>query len=358
MSGFTTAHDPTPRIAIVSDSRFAAHEPLGFHPERPRRLEAALTGAANAMKIGESTAISVVSREASLHELTRVHDPTWLERLQASLAGPAGYLDSDTYFNAATREAAWLASGSACALVESQFKNESDVTFLFARPPGHHAMRARAMGFCVLNHVAVAAAHALTLGAKKVAIVDWDVHHGNGTQDILYRNPAVLFISMHESPMFPDTGYVRETGEDDGRGTTVNVPLPGGCDGGAYAKVFDRIVLPILREAAPDLILVSAGFDAHTNDPIATMLLQRSDYRWMAAQLQTVARESARGRLGLVFEGGYDLTAVEESVEDTLLGLIHPGSAVQPKITAQSSGADAVIRAVQRAHGPFWQCLR
>ncbi len=346
------------RLAVLSHPRFHAHAPPGFHPERPRRLEAAELGAQRAAATPGVRPVHVPLREATREELERAHDPAWLDRLERTLAGPAGYLDPDTYFNDATRDAAWLAAGSACSLVEALARDEADLGVLLARPPGHHATRNRAMGFCVLNSVAVAAAHALTLGFKRVAVVDWDVHHGNGTQDIFYNHPGVLFVSLHESPTYPDTGYVHETGGAAAPGMTVNLPLPSGCDGGAYALAFERVVLPVLCEAAPDLVLISAGYDAHAQDPLASMLLERGDYRWMAASLRDVAHLSAGGRVGVILEGGYDLTALEQSVEDTLLGLVDPSSAVRPKTTPQSRSADAVIRAVERAHKGFWTSLR
>jgi acetoin utilization deacetylase AcuC-like enzyme len=345
-------------LAVLSHPRFIEHCPPGFHPERPRRLEAAELGARRALEALGRTGVHVPLREATREELERVHDGAWLDRLERTLEGPAGYLDADTYFNASTRGAAWLAAGSACALVESLLSGAVDVGMLLARPPGHHATRTRAMGFCVLNNVAVAAAHALSLGASRVAIVDWDVHHGNGTQDIFYDHPGVLFVSLHESPAYPDTGYVHETGGPRAPGMTVNLPLPSGCDGGAYVTAFERVVLPVLTEAAPDLVLISAGYDAHTRDPLATMLLERGDYGWMAARLADVARASAKGRVGVLLEGGYDLSALEEGVEDTLLGLANPSAPPRPQETSQSRSADAVVRAVERAQRPFWSSLR
>ncbi len=187
------------------------------------------------------------------------------------------------------------------------------------------------MGYCVLNNVAVAAAHALSLGARRVAVIDWDVHHGNGTQDIFYNHPGVLFFSLHESPAYPDTGHIHETGGPDAQGMTVNLPLPSGSDGGAYAMAFERVIIPILAEAAPDLILISAGYDAHTRDPLATMLLKRGDYRWMAARLREVALASAGGRVGVLLEGGYDLGGARRSVEDTLHGLDRPVVGAAPR---------------------------
>jgi len=358
-SGQDRGEAAPPTVALLSDPRFAAHESPDLHFEQPRRLDAALAGARAALAAHGLPQVPIAPREASALEITRVHDPAWVERLLHVLEGPAGYLDPDTYYNAATREAAWFAAGSACAMVEALRDGVVDIAALFARPPGHHATRSRAMGFCVLNTVAIAAAHALSLGFRRVAVVDWDVHHGNGTQEIFYHHPGVLFVSLHESPAYPNTGYAQETGGGDAQGMTVNLPLPAGTDGGGYAVAFERVVLPIVAEAAPDLLLISAGYDAHVNDPLGSMLLQRSDYRWMAARLREVALASGAGRVGMVLEGGYDLIALETSVEDTLHGLIDPASArTRPVATTHSMGAEQVSRTVARLHSGWWRSLR
>jgi acetoin utilization deacetylase AcuC-like enzyme len=182
------------------------------------------------------------------------------------------------------------------------------------------------------------------------------VHHGNGTQDIFYHDPSVLFVSLHESPLYPDSGFAQEVGDGDGRGATVNVPLPAGSDGGAYALAFERVVLPILQQWAPDLVLVSAGFDAHARDPLANMLLEDHDYRWMAARLREVAKASARGRVGLFLEGGYDLGALERSVEASVLGLVTPSPRKHPRARDEASTEAALYRVVA-AQRPYWKGL-
>jgi acetoin utilization deacetylase AcuC-like enzyme len=344
------------RMIAFTDPRFAAHAPLGFHPERPERMESAERGLARVTAPALQRAQGV-PRDATRAELSCVHGERYLDKLESVLLDRgAGFLDGDTYYGPHSRKAAWLAAGSGCALVEALLADEADVGVLLARPPGHHATRDRAMGFCLLNNVAVAAAHARSLGAQRVAVVDWDVHHGNGTQDIFYRDPSVLFVSLHESPLYPDSGFAQEVGDGDARGTTVNVPLPAGSDGGAYALAFERVVLPILQQWSPDLLLISAGFDAHARDPLANMLLEDHDYRWMAGRLREVAQASAKGRVGLFLEGGYDLGALERSVEAAVLGLVAPSPRKHPRARDEASTEASLYRVVA-AQRPFWKGL-
>jgi len=343
------------RLAVFHDPRFAAHAPIGHHPERPRRLDAAVAGAARVQGPG----ILRTDRTARLVDRARLeaaHTPAYLDRLDTVLAQGHGYLDPDTFFSEGTHTAAWLAAGAACDLVDTLVDGQADVAALLARPPGHHATADRAMGFCVLNNVAVAAHHALARGLRRVAIVDWDVHHGNGTQAIFANTPGVLFFSVHESPLYPNSGYAHEVGEGDGRGWTVNVPLPPGSGGIAYRHVFERVLLPILDESQPELVLISAGFDAHARDPIANMHLDDDDYAWMASRVRE-ASTSARGRVGLFLEGGYDLHALEFGVENALRGLVAPApDAFMPR--GEDPSAAFALHAVLEAQRPYWASLR
>ncbi|CAN5557598.1 hypothetical protein BH09MYX1_BH09MYX1_14180 [soil metagenome] len=219
--------------------------------------------------------------------------------------------------------AAKLAAGSTAAMVERILAATTDDErrgVALPRPPGHHALPERAMGFCLLNNVAVAAAHARALGAPRVAIVDFDVHHGNGTQEMFYRDPSVLYVSLHQFPFYPGTGSAEEIGEGDARGTTVNVPLGAGSGDSEYHAAFDRVVLPVLEQFAPTLVLVSAGFDAAARDPLAEMRLSPAAFGYMTQELRRLADKTAEGRLGLVLEGGYDLVALEEGLRAALQG--------------------------------------
>ncbi|MDB4930495.1 MAG: Acetylspermidine deacetylase [Myxococcaceae bacterium] len=351
---------PAPKVPLTiwTDPRFQSHQSSGYHPERPARLDAALRGA-RAVVAEARGAERAVAHPATREALERVHSAAHLDRLDAAAAkGARVQLDPDTYFGPGSLEAATLAAGGAVAMVDAIVGGGVDLGMLLARPPGHHAMRDRAMGFCLLNNVAVAAAHARALGARRVAIVDWDVHHGNGTQDIFSRDPTVLFVSLHQAPLYPDSGWVGEVGEGDGAGFTLNLPFPAAGDGALYAAAFARVVLPVLDEYRPDLILVSAGYDGHARDPLASMLLRDGDYAWMAARLREAAGRLCGGRIGFCLEGGYDLGALEEGVAATLRGALDPAAHPTPSSEAPPPAAERIIDGVVRAAAPWWRCLR
>jgi len=311
---------------LVDDPRFDRHAPIGHHPERPERLTAARAGVARAAARFER----VTPRAATDAELARVHDPRFVERL-ADLSGREGYLDPDTYVSAQSVDVARLAAGSLVAMVDAMIDGPLGKGVALLRPPGHHARPSRAMGFCLLNNIAVAAAHARSRGLERVAIVDWDVHHGNGTQEMFWRDPHVLYVSLHQSPFYPGTGNADEVGEGDGRGYCVNVPLAAGGGDGVYASAFERIVLPVVEAYAPELVLVSAGFDASERDPLAQMCLSPAAFGWMARELGRLADGSANGRMALVLEGGYDLVALEAGMRSAIEGMLSGRSADLPR---------------------------
>lgn len=299
-------------VLVIDDPRFDRHASAGYHPERPERLAAARAALART----RARTRAVAARAASDDELARVHAPAYVEWL-AKQDG-ASYVDPDTYLAPGSPEAARLAAGGACALVDALLAGEARRGIALVRPPGHHARRDQAMGFCLLNNVAVAAAHARARGLARVAIVDWDVHHGNGTQDIFWRDPSVLYASLHQFPFYPGTGALDERGEADGTGATLNVPLSAGADDAVYRSAFERVVVPALEEFRPDLVLVSAGYDASARDPLAEMHLEPRAFGWMTRALTAVAERSAAGRIALVLEGGYDLVALEAGLVASL----------------------------------------
>ncbi|MDP9152582.1 MAG: histone deacetylase [Myxococcota bacterium] len=327
-----------PRALLIDDPRFDRHIPIGHHPERPQRLTAA-----RAALSGSGVAFDrVEGRMATDEELGRVHDPGFLHQL-SQLRGREGQLDPDTYVSPGSVDVAHLAAGSLLALVDAMMDGAMDETVdetvggsestsraqprpakgvALLRPPGHHARPAQAMGFCLLNHVAVAAAHARARGLGRVAIVDWDVHHGNGTQEMFWREPGVLYVSTHQFPFYPGTGDVDETGDGEGKGYSVNIPLSAGAGDAAYRAAFERVVLPVVASYAPELILVSAGFDAAERDPLAQMELSADAFGWMARELARIADDSAGGRMALVLEGGYDLVALEAGMKSAIRGML------------------------------------
>lgn len=313
----------SPALYLAFDPLFFEHRSRGYHPERPERLEAARRGVSRVEGAGVRI-VPLAPRDATDEEILRAHDEAYLAEL-SRLAGHHAALDADTYLSPSSPAAARRAAGGAVALAEALIDagpEDPRQGAALLRPPGHHATRDQGMGFCLLNNVAIAAYAALAKGLSRVAIVDWDVHHGNGTQYIFWSEDRVQFISLHESPLYPGTGLAREIGEGKGRGFTVNLPLPPSSNDAVYRLAFEEVVLPALHRYQPELILVSAGFDAHARDPLASMLLTEVGYGWMARALREVADAYAGGRLGLVLEGGYDLTAIETAMEASILGAL------------------------------------
>jgi acetoin utilization deacetylase AcuC-like enzyme len=300
----------------------------------------------------------VAPRAATREHLARVHDEAYIQRISET-AGQAVALDADTYTSPESYEIALLAAGAAVDAVERALAGTHTATFALVRPPGHHAERSRAMGFCLFNNVAVAAAHARTLGAARVAIVDFDVHHGNGTQHIFERDPSILYVSTHQYPYYPGTGAAGEVGAGEGTGFTVNVPLESGAVDTDYQLVFDEVILPVLRQFKPDLLLVSAGFDAHERDPLATMRLTSESFGAMTAALRGVADESCNGRIALVTEGGYDLQALASSIDQTVGALAAPSNPSSgppwPAAAVASNRGRTAAALVKRAIAPFWK---
>ena len=297
------------------------HEMPAGHPERPDRLRAihhALSDAAFA------TLVRRDAPEATLEALTLAHPAPWVDALVA--AAPAVglvHVDADTVMSPGTLEAARRAAGAAMAAVDAVFAGDAANAFVAMRPPGHHAEKSRAMGFCFFNTAAIAARHAQRAhGAERVAIVDFDVHHGNGTQDIFWDDKTVLYASTHEMPLYPGTGRASERGEHD---TIVNVPLVSGADGDAFRAALEAAVLPRIDAFRPDLLVISAGFDAHWRDPLASLRLKEEDFAWATARLMDLADKHAGGRVVSVLEGGYDLQGLSASVAAhvaTLMGQI------------------------------------
>ena len=307
------------RALLLDDARFDQHAPLAYHPERPERLAAARAAARSAE--ADVAWERVPAREATADEIGRVHEGRYTERLE-KLRGEEAYLDPDTYVVPGSIAAARLAAGGLVDLVGAVLDGRADKGLALVRPPGHHARPGQAMGFCLINNVAVAAAYARARGVSRVAVVDWDVHHGNGTQEMFYRDASVLYASTHQYPFYPGTGAVNEIGEGAGRGFTVNVPLSAGGGDAMYRGAFERVLVPVLDEYEPELVLVSAGFDPAERDPLAQMDVSTEAFGWMARALAGVAERHAKGRAILVLEGGYDLPSLEAGLLASVRGLV------------------------------------
>jgi acetoin utilization deacetylase AcuC-like enzyme len=338
-------------VILISSERFAEHQTPPGHPERPERAEV-MDVVANRWR---AKGVEVVApRAATREQLARVHDAEYL-RCISETAGQALALDPDTYTSPESCEIALLAAGAVVDGVERVMGGSHRAAFALVRPPGHHAERERAMGFCVYNNVAVAAAHARAQGAGKVAIVDYDVHHGNGTQHIFETDPDVLYISAHQHPYYPGTGGAGEIGRGRAEGFTVNVPLEVGAVDEDYQHVFDEIVVPVLREFEPDLLLISAGFDAHERDPLAGMRLTTPSFGAMTMALRRVAEECCMGRIVAVTEGGYDLQAFAASLDAAIDALASPlAEPVWPSSGIDSTRGSAAVDACRDSLAAFW----
>ncbi len=304
------------KFAIIADPIFLSHATPVGHPERARRLAVLL---ADMDALNDHRVVRLKALPADWQWITRVHSRRLLEALRASSGKASTQFDPDTWAGPESLKAALHAAGSCVQLVEKVVAGEFNSAFALVRPPGHHAERDRAMGFCLINNIAVAAERALALpGVKRVAIVDYDVHHGNGTQDIFEARGDVLYLSIHQHPLYPGTGSFRENGVGDGRGRTVNFPAPAGMGNHFYASLMDELVVPILTRYKPDLVLASAGFDAHRDDPLASMELDARGYAYIASRLNSLAAQVCGGRVIYVLEGGYHLEALRESVMATV----------------------------------------
>ena len=335
-------------MRLIGSGRFEEHVTPPGHPER---MERARIFTAVADRWSKAGAASVEPRPARREELARVHDASYLDEIAAT-AGRAVRLDADTYTSPESVEIAALAAGAAVQAAEHALAH-GEAACALVRPPGHHAERDRAMGFCLYNNIAVAAAAARARGTDRVAIVDIDVHHGNGSQWMFYDDPAVLYVSSHQYPFYPGTGAAHETGTGAGKGYTVNVPLEAGATDADYLLAYTAIFLPVLEQFRPALTLISAGFDAHERDPLASMRMSTEGFGAIVGGLASVARR--HGSLALVTEGGYDLTALEESLDASLTAIQGTGTEVAASQSATAARGERAIAAVRAAQHGFWR---
>jgi acetoin utilization deacetylase AcuC-like enzyme len=328
-------------ILFVSHPDYLAHDVPG-HPERPDRLRAVDEGVALADLDGE--VVRVGAREATEAEVELVHSPEYVGALRRFCESGGGWLDGDTAAVPASWEAALRAAGAGPTAVERLDAGDASAAFCAVRPPGHHALPARAMGFCLFNNVAVAAA-ALAERGERVLLVDYDAHHGNGTQDTFYTDDRVVYVSIHQHPLYPGTGALLETGDAGGAGANVNVPLPPGATGDVYRAAVDEVVAPVADAFGPTWLLISAGFDAHRRDPLTDMGLSSGDYADVTAALLELV---PAGRRLVFLEGGYDLDALRTSSASTLGALA--GGRVAPEAPTSGGPGRDVVTAAQLAH--------
>jgi acetoin utilization deacetylase AcuC-like enzyme len=336
----------TSSFAVIEDARYREHRVPPGHPERPERLGAV----ARALDAVRPALTPLPARSADDVEILRVHERALVEHVAATVARGPGKLDPDTFVAPGSLEAARLAAGAAIDLAAAVAAGRVRTGLAAVRPPGHHAEADRAMGFCLFNNVAIAArALQAEHGVDKVLILDWDVHHGNGTQHAFETDPSVLYFSLHQFPYYPGTGSFGEIGSGRGEGTTVNVPLPAGAGDAEYVGVLQRVLAPVARGFRPELILVSAGFDAHRDDPLAAMNVSGAGFTAMSAIVRALAEELCAGRVAFVLEGGYAPSGLEEGVG----GLLAACLAERPRLpSAVPAAPDTLLgRVVERLVG-------
>ncbi|MBA3610460.1 MAG: histone deacetylase [Rubrobacter sp.] len=334
---------------VYSDGSMKDHVNERSGVEVPARFPAALAGVEAAEKAG----VGVEHRpceSAPEDTLTAAHDTGYLRHLEEVSTAGGGVLDPDTALGPGSWAVALLTAGAAVGAVESALSGTT--AFAVSRPPGHHAGRRTAMGFCLLNNAAVAAEHARSRGLRRIAILDWDVHHGNGTQDIFYEDAEILYLSAHRSPFYPGTGASYEVGVGSGEGFTVNVPLPARSGEDLYAAAFAGVFLPILREFQPELLIVSAGYDAHAADPLGGMRLETESFGRFAAAVSSLTREIDAPPPAFLLEGGYDLDALSACVATTMIG-----ASEEPPDWNYAVEVSPVEES-RSSHAPYWESLR
>ncbi len=333
--------------AIVWSKDYELHD-TGGHPEGSDRA----TEIVNHLRALDLWAdLTVVEpRPATVDDLLLVHTEAHVDRVRRIAESGGGEMDHETPVSARSFEIALLAVGGVLTALEQW--DEGRVPFALVRPPGHHATPDRAMGFCLFNNVAIAARKLLAQGMERVAIVDWDVHHGNGTQAAFYDDPRVLFCSLHQWPLYPGSGWSTECGDGDGEGFTVNVPLPVGCDDGDYAGAVEQVVEPIVDQFAPQAVLVSAGFDPHADEPLASLQMSEAGFAAIALRLLSLAQRHCEGCLALALEGGYDRPSTSRSAA-AVLAAIRAERA--PAVGPAGEKAQAAIDRARGIQGRFWR---
>lgn len=340
---------------ILRDDRFLAHDPGPGEPERRERLLAVHASLDAAPFAGTTTA---TPRRACPTELLTVHTPEHVRTVAATADQPRVTLDYDTHTCPASYEASMLAAGGACQAVEAVVWGQSQGAFVLARPPGHHAEANKAMGFCLFNNAAIAAEHAIRqLDVRRVAVIDPDVHHGNGIQHAFEGRAEVLYVSSHRYPFYPGTGAAHEVGTGRGAGYTLNLPLPAGLGDADFLHLYDALVMPVLRRFAPELIIVSAGFDTWHDDPLGDLAITEAGFRALFARFRAWADAACPGRLVALLEGGYDLAGVVAGVRAGLHAMTAERTPDDDVSGPISDAARRVEAQVRQVHAPFWPDL-
>lgn len=346
---------------IVKDYRYLNHQTGSFHPESPKRLEAIykmLEGADMKGKLG-----IVEPRFAETSEIELIHTPHYVREVARTADSPHCYLDPDTETSPESYDTARLAVGGFCNAIDEVIRQKLDNSFSFVRPPGHHAEADRAAGFCLFNNVAIGAMHAITRHKlERVLIIDWDLHHGNGTQHSFYDDPRVIYFSTHQFPYYPGTGSIQEIGRGKGTGYTINVPLRTGPGDLEFVKIFTDILKPVALEYRPELVLLSAGFDIYFQDPLGGMKVTPGGFACLTRILLDIAQECCDGRFAVTLEGGYHiggLTSSAKMVLNEMCGETRATAGELARMAGEASPAiDTVIKSVKSQLSPYWKSLQ
>ncbi|MFQ5539457.1 MAG: histone deacetylase [Candidatus Binatia bacterium] len=339
------------RTAVVIDPDFLKHQPGQVHPERPERLKVLLDLTRG---LHGSDLQILPPRPAKREEVSSCHSSEYIDLIRSTSEINRYALDGDTVTCADSFGIALLAVGGFLRLLDSVSASDFRNGFALVRPPGHHATRDRAMGFCLFNTVSIGAYYLKQVySARRILIMDWDVHHGNGTQDSFYQDPSVLYISTHQYPFYPGTGATGEVGTGKGKGYTVNIPLPAGCGDEEYLRVFNEIVIPIADKYKPEWVLVSAGFDPHRHDPLGGMRVTEKGFGVMASLLLDLAQKHASGKIAFLLEGGYDLEALRNSVAVVLEKMKGEGRS-EPAVQGDRQRVDPLIREILEVQEKYW----
>ncbi|MFH0845027.1 MAG: histone deacetylase [Pseudomonadota bacterium] len=346
------------KTGILKDARFMNHFMGPHHPESPHRLEVLYAMLDDPEMQGHF--MEVPAREATKGELERVHSYAYIERLADTKGREYTYLDPDTQTAPGSYEAALLAAGGFCEAVSMVNSGILNNAFALVRPPGHHAEKSRAMGFCLLNNLAIGARYAQeSLGIHKILIVDWDLHHGNGTQHSFEEDPSILYFSTHQYPYYPGSGSFNELGTGKGKGFTLNVPLSTGYGDGDFISLFEEILKPVAIEFGPEMILVSAGFDIYMGDPLGGMNVSPTGFAGLTRSILEMAKTCCHGKVVFTLEGGYSLQGLRDSVKAVLREMagLSQTDLHELKDKADRGMVDHVIKNVKKIHQPYWKGL-
>ena len=341
------------KAGIVRDNIYLQHITDDFHPENPRRLTS-IYGMLD--KMDQTDLVSVAARAATMEELAAVHDKSYVEMICGTKGRVQTRLDPDTVASPRSYDAARTAAGGYLALIDAAMSGHIDNGFALVRPPGHHAESGRSMGFCIFNNIAVGARYLeKKYGLSRILIVDFDIHHGNGTQHSFYNDRTVLYVSTHQYPYYPGTGWYDEVGAGDGKGYTVNIPFSYGMHDADYLHAFTEIVGPVSRQFKPEIVLVSAGFDIHGSDPLGGMAVTERGFAGMTKMLMDIAAECCGGKMLLTLEGGYDVAALANSVRAVLLEMKGTPVYIADEGDEASAAGKQAVSAAKEAIKPYWK---